>query len=387
MIADHSRILVATIPELKNMKIIDDASLFSFIRKTSNNFFYQLVSPPLQDRTVQILIVSRIPRDKDARPKQNKGVFIGLVFILVFELICITMVVNLSNTISRSITVLEKNTTRIANGELNLKIEQLHNHESNEITSLTESLDKMRRSLKEEEERRTRFIMGISHDLRTPVAVIKGYTEALSDKVLDDPTEIHTALEIINTKTNQLETMIESLISFVKLNNREWRDKLVPQPIEPVLTEFVKGAIMTGEVFKRNVTSSIEISPSRTVPLDKMLFQRALENIFSNALRYTKDNDSIAITATETAKDIIVKISDTGCGIAEKDREHIFDLFYRGTNSRREEGMGIGLAVVKNIIDTHGWTISIDTKTNEGSSFIIKIPIETPIKTQKRLNI
>jgi signal transduction histidine kinase len=376
IIADHSQILISTIPELKALQIIDDKALFKFIKETSGKYFYQVVSPPLHDKTMQLLFLSRVYRDKRKLPPENKNALGGLILILIFEVLCITVIVNLSKTISRSITLLEKNTARIANGELNLKLLTQKGKQSNEITSLTENLDKMRNSLREDEERRTRFIMGISHDLRTPVAVIKGYTEALSDAVLDDPTEIHKALEIINTKTGQLENMIDTLINFVKLNNYEWRKKLIPQPIEPILQEFAKASKITGEIFKRIVTTSIAVSPDLLIPIDKMLFQRALENLFSNALRYTKEADRISISAAATDTALKIEIGDTGCGIAEKDQKHIFDLFYRGSNSRREEGMGIGLSVVKNIVDTHGWAIALESKQGHGSLFTITIPLD-----------
>jgi len=283
---------------------------------------------------------------------------------------------HISHTIFSSITILEQKTQRIAAGDLSVSLvdPKQTKKQSNEIISLTESLDKMRRSLLDAQERRTKFIMGISHDLRTPVAVIKGYTEAIADKVISDPVEIKKSLDIIGTKTNQLENMINTLINFVKLDNTDWRQNLIPENIREVVEEFGKSAEMTGTVFKRNVTYSIDISTDTRVPMDKQLVQRALENLLSNALRYTKDNDSITITASETADYVFMTVKDSGIGIAEKDMDHIFDLFYRGTNSRREEGMGIGLSVVKNIIDTHGWTISVQSELGRGTAFTITIP-------------
>jgi len=131
---------------------------------------------------------------------------------------------------------------------------------------------------------------------------------------------------------------------------------------------------MTGAVFKRKITSDITLSPECKVPMDRQLFSRALENLLSNAIRYSKDGDEIAISATETKDAYVVSIRDTGIGIAEKDLDHIFDIFYRATDSRREEGMGIGLSVVKSIVDTHGWTIGVVSESGKGSTFTITIP-------------
>ena len=148
----------------------------------------------------------------------------------------------------------------------------------------------------------------------------------------------------------------------------------------PIIKDFAHTAEMTGTVYKRNITTAINLRACIKIQVDKMLFSRALENIFSNALRYTKDGDSISITAEETTdaknnKKVVIAISDTGIGIEKDDLSHIFDLFYRGTNSRREQGMGIGLSVVKNIIDTHGWNIHVDSDRGIGTIFRIEIPV------------
>jgi len=224
--------------------------------------------------------------------------------------------------------------------------------------------------------------MGISHDLRTPVAVIKGYTEAMSDGFYDDEEEMKKTLKIISSKIEQLETMINTLINFVKLNQTKWEQQLQKQNITPVFKEFAQSSVTTGGIFKRNVRASINLEENIEVPFDKMLFQRTLENLFSNALRYTNENDSIFIEAyrekdisDENGEKIIFKIRDTGIGIAKEDQEKIFDMFYRASSSRREEGMGIGLATVMTIVKAHGWSISVNSEPGSGAEFVIEIPL------------
>ena len=378
--ANHTEILLSTIPEFRGRLTIDDPTLFHFIKKTSNQYFYQIVSPPLEDNSADVILITRTPREKDPHKKPPRRLFQTLaIFLLVFESFCIIFVIYLSTTVSKSITVLERNTERIACGELDKPLEKPKDlRTSNEITNLANNLDKMRLALKDDIDRRIRFIMGISHDLRTPVAVIKGYTEAMSDGVMAGD-EQKKALEIIGTKTSQLETMINTLIDFVKLDSTDWRERLQKQKIAPALSEFAQACVTTGEVFKRHVSAEVSESPQIEVPFDSQLFQRALENIFSNALRYTNDEDSITITAKETDRAITITIADTGIGIEESEAEHIFDLFYRATSSRRESGMGIGLSVVKNLVDTHGWNITVKSKKGEGTAFTITIPKPTEV--------
>ena len=274
---------------------------------------------------------------------------------------------------------IEHSSSLLAEGKLDTPISTDTNTNSqNEFSTITNSLEKMRRELMEMQVSKNRFITGISHDLRTPVAVIRGYSEAIMDDVINDKKEIHNSMELIEQKTTQLEEMIDTLINFMKLNNTEIKEKLVKHSITELIQDFAKYASVTGKVFKRNVQTNIHLEKDIKIPLNEQLVHRSFENLLSNALRYTKENDLIEINASTMEIDgknnIILQIRDTGSGIDKKDLDFIFDIFYRGTNSRQEEGMGIGLAVVKSIMDTHGWKISVESQKKKGSCFTITIP-------------
>ena len=238
-----------------------------------------------------------------------------------------------------------------------------------------ENLERMRVSLKDNQERRTKFIMGISHDLRTPIALIKGYTEAITDGVVSDMDSIKKALYIIHSKTDQFENMINDLINYVKLSSTDWRKTLEPTSLEAVMNDYAKSLGLTADVYNRGIFTEVKIDPELKIPLDRNLFNRMLENLFSNALRYTKEGDSITVSGVQTKDDVRITVADTGCGIARKDLDHIYDLFYRGTSSRREKGFGIGLSVVKTIVDTMDWKIQVDSEEGEGTVFTIIIPL------------
>ncbi|MBR4004772.1 MAG: HAMP domain-containing histidine kinase [Treponema sp.] len=381
---DYS-ILLSNMPELKAGTIVTPGEIWNFITSSNSEYDYQMQAPMMERRGFgsygpEVIVISR----SKVRPSQDRRwnrftlpFFIG---VLVFELFCITLIIILSKTISSSITLLQQNTQKIADGALDTKLEQpKHSVKSNEITSLTESLERMRVSLKDEQERRNKFIMGISHDLRTPVALIKGYSEAITDGVVGDMDEIKKSLGIVETKADQLESMINDLINYVKLNNADWLQTLEPISLKPLLENFASSSKSTAEVYKRNIVIEIDVDENLKVPMDKNLVNRVLENLFSNALRYTRDGDSITISCIQKKDSVVVSVTDTGIGMEEKDLQRIFDLFYRATNSRREQGMGIGLSVVKTVIDAHGWKIGVESELGKGSSFIITIPLENAL--------
>ena len=381
-IYNGSHIILSNIPELKAGMQIPIFDLFNFISETSDDYDYQMQGHYgfRSIRPGKYFVICRIPVSNAKTPRRGNFLLSAFIMMVLFEAFCITMAIVISKTIFSSIQILEASTQKVANGELDICLEIPKKHrDTNEITSLTENLDKMRKSLKDNQERRNKFIMGISHDLRTPVALIKGYSEAITDGVVSDMDSIKKSLSIVETKADQLETMINDLINYMKLNTNEWRQHLAQVAIRPVLDEFASSATATADVYNRNISASIEVDKDTTVYMDKNLFTRALENIFSNALRYTKDGNSIFISATQDESSIKVSIKDTGIGIEEKDLSHIYDIFYRGSSSRREQGMGVGLSVVKTVIDSHGWNIDVNSKVNEGTEFIITIPLgKTP---------
>jgi len=361
-------VIATDIPELENVEKLSYASFWDFVEQ--KEFIYQFMA--METESSGYVIVTRLPKTKKKQPIRSTSLLIIILFILVF--ICVLVIAFVSRTIFKSLELIEKQTQEIAHGNLNAVIPQFSKNR-NEITSITDSLEKMRLSLEDALDRRNRFIMGISHDLRTPVAIIKGYTEAISDGMVK-PEDMESTLSLISAKTSQLEEMINTLINFVKLDTDDFRDNLRPASITELINNFARDCCVTGTVFNKKVTSDIDIPDDIMVPLHPQLVTRCFENLFSNALRYTRDHDEIKIWAREYDNEIVLKIIDSGEGMSEEDLAHIFDLFYRGTGSRREEGMGIGLSVVKSIILIFNWKIDVKSELGKGSTFSITIPFE-----------
>jgi signal transduction histidine kinase len=291
-----------------------------------------------------------------------------IIFIILMTIFAVCMSIVITRTITNSVRVLENATRRIAEGELDLNVDVKG---SNEITSLTNSLNKMRNALKEEELRRSRFIMGITHDLKTPLALIKGYAEAIEDGVASHS----DAAEIIIAKTDQLESMINDLINYVQLETGEWRELLLEVNMNTFLTNLAKTMGMDVELLHHKFISEINVPENLHIRLDEKLAGRALENLINNAIRHTPDGSIIRFEAVLLDNTVKLTVSDNGLGIDKDDLPHIFEMFYRGSPSRREQGMGLGLAVVKWVVDYHGWAISVSAEKEKGSVFTITIPI------------
>lgn len=368
------RIIESTIADFPQPgTTLQEGDLWKIIKQTGEEFYYLTETPLGSDRKHLVLLVSRISKKKN----QTNMFYSLLDCILIFVIICAVATCCISRTITSSLSHLVKQTEKIAKGDLTPQEQRTPAKSRNEFTDLTEHIDSMRAALLDAKRKQQRFIMGITHDLRTPISVIKGYTEALYDGVITSEEETKKSLEIINVKTSQLEEMITSLINYCTFFRDNFRRQITPHCIKKQLETFAKSAETTGYIFHRKISCNINLLESTDIPVNEQLLARALENLFGNALRYTEDDGEITITADESDEYITITFSDTGCGIAEKDISHLFDLFYRGTNSRREQGLGIGLSVVKDIVDLHGWSIDIRSELGKGSDFIIRIPKNT----------
>lgn len=368
------RIIESTIADFPQPgTTLQEGDLWKIIKQTGEEFYYLTETPLGSDRKHLVLLVSRISKKKN----QTNMFYSLLDCVLIFVIICAVATCCISRTITSSLSHLVKQTEKIAKGDLTPQEQRTPAKSRNEFTDLTEHIDSMRAALLDAKRKQQRFIMGITHDLRTPISVIKGYTEALYDGVITSEKETKKSLEIINVKTSQLEEMITSLINYCTFFRDNFRRQITPHCIKKQLETFAKSAETTGYIFHRKISCNINLLESTDIPVNEQLLARALENLFGNALRYTEDDGEITITADESDECITITFSDTGCGIAEKDISHLFDLFYRGTNSRREQGLGIGLSVVKDIVDLHGWSIDIRSELGKGSDFIIRIPKNT----------
>ncbi|MDR2028984.1 MAG: HAMP domain-containing histidine kinase [Treponema sp.] len=372
----NRQIVFSTIPELAVGELARSEKLIDMVDKRHS---FVLNSPPwLEGRG---FVLSRIVQEEQPPPPKGRFRFYPQFFVIVICIMIVLFAVVMSfliaGSITKSVQALENATRRIAAGDLDLKVDV---RGSNEITSLTASLNQMRDELKEAERRRARFIMGVTHDLKTPLALIRGYAEAIEDGISPSLASGEGATGIIKSKVDQLEGMINDLIDYVRMDSGEWRSQLKDVDLHKFLTGFAERFIPDAELFQHKMHVDIRLPQGLTVPIDEKLMVRAFENLVNNAIRFTPQGTVISLEAGKSGGSVCITVRDNGPGIAAQDLPHIFETFYRGSSSRREQGIGLGLAVVKWVIDFHGWTIKTLSNTNKesgdtGTRFIIEIPL------------
>lgn len=385
---DYISIAYSTIKELHTNTKITQQRLFDFMQSTTGKYLYQFDAYDFKSTDQKVALISKQKKDKTRSSHMNVAHYV-LISLVFFALTVIFIIISLSQTIFSSISDLEKSASRILSDTLEdsldasfgkiLESNLEHAHAEmgeNEITLLFNHFKKIHKELLRAQKNRFNFIMGMSHDLRTPIAVIKGYIEAIQENVIYDKDELQDAFRIIESKTDLLESRIDTLLNFVKLENTHTKKTMTIENICELLKDFFKNVSSIGNVLNRNVIQNFAIEKETRVRMDKALFHRALENIFYNAIRYSKDGSTIFVKAEEINASIHISIKDEGIGIDEKDKKNIFLPLFRASHERSEEGMGIGLSVVKSIVDAHNWKIKVDSQKGVGTTFTIIIPLE-----------
>jgi len=373
IIDPQMKIVFSTIEGLEAGKNFSE----NYINYVSDQHYeYSLTRPPLKDAEGFLWFFRSPWRDPRLPLMLRMEVKISLAALAGILIFAALMAIIMINSITKSVLALDKATRKVASGELDAPIVIEGN---DEISSLVNSLNKLRLEIKSNNERRSRFIMGISHDLKTPLALIKGYTEAIEEGLEKTPEEQYDYLEIIANKTDQLEGMIDDLIDFVAVDTGTWKASFVSMALAPWLSAFVKRSEMDAALLGKEVSGSVEIDPGTNVLMDERLAERALDNLMHNALRYTGECGKVFLRAYPDGESILIDVADNGPGIAKEDIPYVFDLFYRATSSRREQGMGIGLAIVKTVVEMHGWSISVREREGSGIIFCIRIPSSTAL--------
>ena len=395
VLSAQGEVLLSSIPGIEVGTSLTETELMKVFAANTDDYIYQIdrqfQTGEGNSITSNLMLITRLLREDQYQWNvvvDQLRAIVNVFSILLF--LCISGIIYLSHVLSRSMEVLEKETRNLAKGNLNKEIQVRGN---NEILSLTNSLNSMRLALLEEQKRRSWLIMGISHDLRTPLALIKGYTEAIFDGTADSPEMIEKSLEIVGEKVDQLDSMIDDLINFVRMDSGEWRQNMESISITPLLTDYAARLTEDGKILGRSITTAIELPADLQISLDESLMIRVLDNLCSNAIHYTPTGGTISLTANlapchkkkkgnqrggknTTKMDILIlKVQDSGCGISKEDQPHVFDPFFRGDNSLKSQGKGLGLAVVKTVADGLGWNIHLESEKGKGSCFTLEIPV------------
>ena len=272
--------------------------------------------------------------------------------------------------LSRPVVNAVERTRRISRGEYELDPGSptgIH-----EMDALSRGVEELGRSLAGQEKLRRRLMVDIAHELRTPLTVVRTQIEAIADGVWEASPE---RLASCVAEMERLGGLIEDVESLTRLEG----DALALHPEEtdmaaflaPVLDSFIPLFERDGIELRRELATGItaEIDPDR--------FRHVIDNLLSNALRYTPAGGNVVVRLLARDEHVVIEVEDTGIGISEADLPHVFERFYRADESRARVtgGRGVGLAIARATVEAHGGTISVTSQRGRGSCFTVTLPM------------
>jgi two-component system sensor histidine kinase BaeS len=273
----------------------------------------------------------------------------------------------LAFTMTRSLRELTEATLEIARGKFG---KQVKVRSKDEIGELAASFNKMSADLEQATQARQQMTADIAHDLRSPLSVITGYAEALSDNKLQGNSEVYG---ILLQEAKHLDHLVDDLSLLSLADAGELSLTCEPTDVKTLLERVLARHAVAANQHQIDLQVEVQADlPPIDVDMERM--SQVLDNLVLNAFRYTPEGGKIILAADEKDGNVHISVKDNGRGISAEDIPHIFDRFFRGDKSRQQSGeSGLGLAIAKSLVEAHGGKISVVSAPGEGAEFTITL--------------
>ena len=315
--------------------------------------------------TISLVIYERIRRVSNGNETMIFIVMLSTIFAL-------SLLFIVGDKIQRKITtgnpvkeILEA-TEKISQGDFSVRLETIKEYEKyNDFDLIKENLNKMASELEKSEILKTDFISNISHELKTPLSIIQNYIFLLQDDKLDKETK-EKYIKTVVSATKRLTNLITNVLKLNKLEHQELNVEFKEIKLHDMLAETVIN--FEDIIEKKDLEIDCQFEEITVFSSDTLL-EIVWNNLISNAIKFTDKKGKITIKLQRTLDGVSVEVSDTGCGISKETGKRIFDKFYQGDTSHSNEGNGLGLALVKKVIDIIGGEISVSSEIGKGTTF------------------
>lgn len=307
------------------------------------------------------------PPRSDFSTRVNRAIFWAALGATAVSLI---IGVVLARSLTRPIQEITQATQAVAQGDLE---QQVPVRSDDELGRLATSFNQMSADLAQSRDLRRQMTADIAHDLRTPLSLILGHAEALSDGVLPPTPE---TFDVIHDEARRLNRLVEDLRLLSLAEAGELPLAVRPVPPQSLLERALTAHAPAAQ--QKQIELTLDASPNLPeVVVDPDRMAQVLDNLLANGLRYTPENGRIQLSARQNHATVQLKVQDSGPGMDATELAHVFDRFYRGDRSRQrhEGGSGLGLAIAKSIVVAHNGRIWAESAPGQGATFIIELPL------------
>ncbi|CAM3901471.1 envelope stress sensor histidine kinase HitS [Bacillus sp. GX] len=260
---------------------------------------------------------------------------------------------------------------KIAKGDFSVKIRNEEKYDG-EIGVLVKSINDMTDELNAMEKMRQEFVSNVSHEIQSPLTSIKGFARALQDDNLSEEKRKHY-LTIIETETTRLSKLSQNLLKLTLLESEEY----TPEKATYQLDQQLKQIVLNSEPLWAEKEIELDLDLEKVhITADQESMSQVWINLIHNSIKFTPSSGTISIKLKEYETLVEVRIRDSGIGISEEQKQHIFERFFKADSSRNRAygGSGLGLAIVKKVVDLHQGEIKVESEEGNGTEFIVCIP-------------
>lgn len=302
-----------------------------------------------------------------------------LATTLLYALLIAVLTMWLSGTIAGPVEALNRSAGELAAGRLD---RQISVRGTSEVVSLAATLNQMAERLQRLEGLRRQYVSSVSHELRTPLAAIRGMAETLMQHGETDPDLQSRYLPRIIDHTDRLARLASQLLDLAQIESGNLVSTLAPVALDSVIEEALHTC--TEQALHKGVQLSADLHRGRPEVLgDRDRLVQIFLNLLENAIRYTPAGGTVAVRSHMDGSCMIASVLDTGAGIAAEHLPYIFDRFYRADRSRSRAagGSGLGLSIVRQIVEAHGGKIGVESTPGRGTCFTVTLPIVTYVRS------
>ena len=272
--------------------------------------------------------------------------------------------------VERPTKIITEATEKMMSGDFSVRIPPMQSSGMEGFNQIAMAINQMAEELSSVETLRTDFIANVSHEMKTPLAIMQNYGTLLQTPHLSEEKRIEYAKGV----TDGSRRMADMMTNILKLNRLE-NQQIYPQVSEFDLGEQICECLLQYENVweKANIEIETDIAEDVKIKADAELLEHVWNNLFSNAFKFTPPGGTVTVSLTATDHHAVVKVTDTGCGMSPEVGAHIFEKFYQGDTSHSVQGNGLGLALVKRVIDILQGEIGVESAVGVGTAFTVKI--------------
>jgi two-component system sensor histidine kinase BaeS len=283
-------------------------------------------------------------------------------------LLAICFGILIANRLTAPLLRMQEIAEEMAQGKLNKRLDIKG---KDELSDLGESINKLAEQLQQQEILRKNMTSDIAHELRTPLATLKSHIEAMLDGVWEPTME---RIQVCFDETERMIHLVGELEQLTFLESPEFHLELKEEDVSTILEHVLQ---FYEPLYRQKGVDIHHYIPEPIIAVvDRERLTQVFMNVLSNALKYTDSGGSVSVSIQKSLDEIVIKVSDTGIGIDKQDLPFVFERFYRTDKSRNRKsgGNGIGLTIVKRLVDAHRGTISIDSEPGKGTEVLITLP-------------